>query len=229
MRKMLSLIAGLICPLLLHAQAVPRDTTLSISATRTVRIMADRASIFVAVEGSAETPAGAVTRLDQKVKVILDSLTHLGRRVQADRPIGFGVLLAPNNGYPASTTPSYLARAAIRVLVSRLDGLSAVQAAMISGGAINTGGQSYESSATDSTFRAKVAEALASARQTAESMALAQGFRLGPMIDMSTNGPNQFQQSGQISFDPRTQSSISTAPDIVVSANVSIRFRLLPK
>src|SRR4051812_8463487 len=107
------LLAALIfmVPLRLSAQTA-RDSIISVAATRTTRIVADRASFYVIVEGTAETPADALARVDAKLKTVIAALRAMGSRVTLDPPMAYGVGPTPNpNGYPgASSSPTNLAR-----------------------------------------------------------------------------------------------------------------------
>ena len=53
-----------VMPVAVQAQQTIRDSTISVSATKVTRIAPDRASMYVLVEGSAETPTDAVTRVE---------------------------------------------------------------------------------------------------------------------------------------------------------------------
>ncbi len=65
MHRQLILLALL--PLHLSAQTA-RDSIVNVTATRTTRIAPDRATFYLIVEGTAETAADAITRVDTKLK-----------------------------------------------------------------------------------------------------------------------------------------------------------------
>src|SRR5436190_756533 len=97
MRLQLLLLAVLPVPLV----AQTRDSIVSVSASRTTRVPPDRASFYVIVEGTAEIPADAITRVDSKLKTVTEALKGFGSRVKLDQPIAYGVGPSPSlNGYP---------------------------------------------------------------------------------------------------------------------------------
>lgn len=70
---------------------VGSDSIISVTASRSVRIAPDRASVYVYIEGSAETAMGAVARAEAKVKGVSDALRAPETRVEAERPIAYSV------------------------------------------------------------------------------------------------------------------------------------------
>src|SRR5262245_34322015 len=102
-RRFLLLAAAFPWPLLAQA---PRDSVVSVSASRITRIAPDRASLYVIVEGTAETAADAITRAETKLKAVTDALKAFGPRVRLDPPVSFGVGPTPNlSGYPGQASP----------------------------------------------------------------------------------------------------------------------------
>jgi uncharacterized protein YggE len=194
-----------------------------------VRVPADRLSMYVGVEGTAETGTDALARTDVKLKNVTEAIQKLGNVVQAERPMPYGVnVVQPQSGYPGiPNTTSYVARAVIRVHITRLDQVGVVQSALLAAGASTTTGYTYEAVSADSARRARLTEAMAAAKADAEVLAQAQGMHLGPLIDMSTSSNLGVQQSGYLTFDSRSYPQPVPAPEITVSANVTLRFRLL--
>src|SRR5690349_16305755 len=75
------------------------DTTprISVSVSRSARLVPDRVAIFATIEGSAETPADAARRAQQKLDAVLAAVKALG--ASADPvPVPYGIALAPNQG-----------------------------------------------------------------------------------------------------------------------------------
>jgi uncharacterized protein len=210
-------------------QAQLRDSIITVSASRMVRVPADKLSMYVGVEGTAETGTDALARVDVKLKNVTDAIQKLGNLVQAERPLSYGVNIAqPQSGYPGiPNTTSYVARAVIRVHVNRLDQVGVVQSAVLAAGASTTTGYAYEAASADSARRARLTEAMAAARADAEVLARAQGMQLGPLVDMTTGSNLGIQQPSYLSFDTRSYSPQAPAPEVTVSANVTMRFRLL--
>jgi uncharacterized protein YggE len=227
-RPILLVALALIVPVGLSAQAA-RDSIISVSATRTTRVVADRASFYVIVEGTAETPADALARVDAKLKAVTAALRALGSRVALDPPIAYGVGPTPNpNGYPgASSPPTNLARSVIRVQLSRADDVASVVAAAIGAGAANTSSLSFESSVADSVRRVRITDAIAIARSDAQAIAHSLGVQLGALVNVTTGGgPIGFQPTPSLVFDNRYNPQ-AQAPEIAVSGNVTLQYRVV--
>ena len=214
-------------PLALPAQAA-RDSVVSVSTTRSARIAPNRASLFVSVEASAETAIEAISRVEAKLKGVTDALKAIGAGVESERPLTFSVGPTPSmNGFPSAALPtSSTARSVIRVSVARMDQLAAVMGAALDAGAANTSSLTFESTVSDSVRRDRASEALAAARLEAEAVARALGGRLGSLVEATTSGGPSFQQPSVLSFDGRFGQP-SQAPEIVVTVNVTVRFRLV--
>jgi uncharacterized protein len=224
----LRFLALALLPLRLPAQAV-RDSIISVSASRTSRVAPDRASLYVIVEGTAETPTDAVARVDTKLKMVSEALKALGSRVSLDAPVAYGV--GPNlaqNGYPGMSTPvTNIARSVVRVQLSRPEQIANVVAAALGAGAANTSSLAFESSVTDSVRRARIGEALNVARMDAEAIASSLGARLGSLVSVSTTGGQfGFQPPATLNFDNRYGQQTS-APEIVITTTVTVQYRLV--
>jgi uncharacterized protein YggE len=223
------LVAAIILPAALGAQQF-RDSVISVSASRVAVVMADRASGWVVVEGTGETPADANARADTKLKAVGEAIRALGTAVSADRPISYGVAVAPNtNGYPMANVPTtYVARSVIRIQIAKLDQMGTAIASLLSAGAASVGNLAFESSASEGVRRDKVNEAIAAARSEAEALASALGGKLGALVDVSSSIPANFgfPQTQYLSIDSRFSSNQLLAPSVTVTTNVTLRFRL---
>jgi uncharacterized protein YggE len=214
-------------PLTLNAQVV-RDSIITVTASRTARIAADRASLYVTLEGTAETAADAVARVDTKIKGVTEALKALGTRVVFEPPIAYAVGPTPApTGYPGVATPaSNLARTVIRVNVTGSERLAHMIAAVLGAGAVSTSSVTFEATAADSVRRTRIAEALAVGRLDAETIASSLGGRLGALVDVSTTGGTGFQQPTVLSFDNRFGQQ-AMAPEVAITTNVTVRYRLV--
>lgn len=240
MRKLLPLAAILsFAPTMLAAQATmpflaaaQRDTTISVNITRNGRATADRVSLYLGAESIAETTPIAMQRLQVKMKAIMDSVKQASPTSVADVPILLGSGPNAQNGYPQATSPLYQARSAVRISVSKLTDLPALQLAAASAGAIMSGAPQYESSTIETTWKTKSAEALTAARAAAEASAEAMGYKLGRLLNMNVSGGPQnsgFQQPTQLNFDLRNSYSPIYVPEITINATVSASYLLLKK
>lgn len=225
----LRLLALALIPFSAHAQ-ISRDSIIAVTATRTTRIVPDRASLFVIVEGTAETAADAVARVDTKLKGVSDALRGFAARAEVDRPIAYSVGPTPNpNGYPVSQGPATnTARALIRVSTNRTDQIAGLVAAALGAGAANSSALTFESSAADSVRRTRIAEALNAAKGDAETLARALGGHLGAVVDVGVGGGGpSFTQPNYIVLDTRFSGGQTPAPEIVITTSVTVRYRLL--
>ena len=227
MRRIVLTLATL-CPLPLLAQT-QRDSVISVSAFRTTRVAPDRAALYLVVEGTAETAADAIARVDIKLKAVADALKSFGARATLDPPVSYGVGPTPNpSGYPSPATPATnLARSVMRVQFDRLDQLAPVVAAAIAAGAASISSLSFESSVADSVRRARINDAIGVARLDAEAIATSLGGRLGSLVSVTTTGsPFAFQPSSMLSFDTRFGQQ-AQIPDIQVTTSVTVQFRIV--
>jgi uncharacterized protein YggE len=224
----LRLLALVLLPLQLTAQTT-RDSIITVSATRTSRIAPDRATFYMVVEGTAETPADAVARVETKLKVVSDALKALGSRVVLEAPVAYGVGPTPSqNGFPMpASPPTNLARSVLRVQLNRPDQIANVVAAAIGAGAASSSTLTFEASSSDSVRRARFSEALGVARLDAEAIASSLGARLGSLVSVTTSGQNfGFQQPSTLNFDNRFGVQ-APAPDITITTTVSVQYRLV--
>jgi uncharacterized protein YggE len=223
-------LAALILPACLHAQQV-RDSVISISVNRSTSVLPDRASAFIIVEGSGETPVDANSRLDTKLKGVTDAIRGLGSIASVERPVSYGVTMAQNpQGYPMPAVPTtYVSRSVVRLHIAKIDQLASAVATILGAGATNVTSLQFESSTFDALRREKMAEVLALARADAEAVAAALGGRLGALVDVSSSSSplNPFGAGSQLTFDQRYSGGSVPAPLIMVNANATVRFRLL--
>ncbi len=217
-----------VLPMPLLAQT-PRDSIVTVSASRTTKVPPDRASLYLVVEGTAETPADAIARVDIKLKGVVDALRGFGSRVKLDPPVAYGVGPSPAlNGYPAAAAPATnLARSVIRVQLDRPEQTAQIIGAAIGAGAASSSSLTFESSVVDSVRRARIGEALGVARSDAEAIASSLGARLGALVSVSTTGGSfPFQASSTLNFDTRFGQQ-AQAPDVTVTTNVTVQYRLV--
>ena len=223
-------LAAVLLPVALHAQVQPaRDSIITVSSQRITHVPADRASFYVVVEGFAETPTDAVARVQTKIGPVTDALHRAAPQAHVDRPIAYGVGPTQTlNGYPQPAMPAtQTARSVIHVQVDHPEQVASIVAAAIAAGASSATGLSFELASSDSVRRAHVAECLADARADAQSIAAAMQDRLGSVVDVSLGGNPllAFGPSAMLSFDARFTPQ-SAAPEVSVTTNVTIRYRL---
>jgi uncharacterized protein len=222
--------ALLLCviPLTLSAQ-IARDSVISTSVTRTARLAPDRASLFLSVEGTAETAREAVARADAKVTTVRDALSRVPAGSEVGPAVSFSV--GPTQtmrGFPSPpVAPSYSARAAVRLHVARLSTLAITVAAALDAGAAQVTMPVFESSQADSVRRAIIAEAISSARRDAEAIAVGLGGRLGALVDVTTSGSDRGPPVPNVFGFDGGYSGPSIAPDVVITVTLTVRYRLV--
>jgi uncharacterized protein YggE len=204
-----------------------------VTATRTTRIAPDRATLYVTVEGSGETPAEAAQRGAQKLQAVTAAIQPFSGK-DAIISVPYGVSPATNvNGFPGtSSQASFIARYVLRVQPGRVDQVTPLAVAAIAAGASSASPPTFEASGADSAKRQRYGEALTQARRDAEALATALGGRLGAVIEVSSNsGPQSFPGSpGYVSFISGYEfRGPVQPPDVVVSATVTVRYRFIPQ
>ena len=215
-------------PVALLAQAT-RDSIISVSASRTVRIPPDRASLYLVVEGTAETPTDAIARVDSKLKQVVEAMRRFGSHVKLDAPIAYGVGPTPApNGYPGVASPATnISRSVVHLDLDQPEQTAQVVAAAIAAGAANASALTFESTVMDSVRRVRVAEALNAARSDAEVIAKSLGAHLGALVSVSTNGgPVGFTGLSTLAFDNRFPQQTQT-PDVAVTTSVTVQYRIV--
>jgi uncharacterized protein YggE len=224
----LGLAALVLLPAVVQAQAI-RDSTISVSAMKISRIAPDRASMYVLVEGSAETATDAVARAETKLKAVSEAIKGLGSRAEPDRAITYSVGPAvQQNVYPGQAVPpSNVSRSVLRVHMSRADQVAHVAAAALGAGASGISAVSFESTVADSVRRSRMTEVLAIARADAQALATALDGKLGGLVDVSSTAGNiGFTGPQTLSFDNRFMGP-TQVPEVTITTSVNVRYRLI--
>jgi len=224
-----ALLMVFLLPAAVHAQQTVRDSTISVAVTRSTRVAPDRASIYILVEGSAETPPDAVARVERKLRAVTEALKAQASRVEVDRSMVYGVGPGggPNVYPPPPGPPSSVARAVIRVQTNHADQIAHITAAALTAGASGVGSIMFEASTADSIRRARTAEALAAAKADAQAIASSLDGKLGALVDVSTNAPNVgFAGPNVINFDTRFMQP-TQVPEVTNTSSVMVRYRLV--
>jgi uncharacterized protein YggE len=226
-------------PIPLLAQAAARvedDGTqrVVVTATKVARLVPDRVAIFAVIEGSAESATESAQRAERKLQTVNDAVRQLNLRAELVQTSPYGVMPQPNyGGFPQqSATVPMVARYIMRIQVPRTEQLMSVSSALIAAGASSVGAPVFEAAAADSARRAKYSEALTQARADAEALAAALGTRLGALIEVTANAPqNPFGPQNYLNFGRSFEvfSGPGQMPEVQVSATVTVRYRLLAR
>jgi uncharacterized protein YggE len=227
MRRILlaALLLAVLIPLAVPAQT-PRDSVLAVNTMRSVRLTPDRATLFLAVDGTAETSQDALARGNAKMTAVLAALRAMGPTVEVGRPSIYALGPTSTRGYPMppQSTPTITARLTVRVHVNDLGNLSRVLAAAHDAGPASISSLSYEATASDSVRRANLAAAVEESRLDAEALARALGGRITGMVDatITTNDRAGFGPT-MLAFEGNFNQA--AAPEVLLSMNLSVRFR----
>jgi uncharacterized protein YggE len=172
-------------------EAVPAPAIL-VSGRAEKKIPADRATVHIAVETRADTASAAGAenaRMQERVTGVLEQrgvdpkhITTAGYFVAQDWRGGRGEQSKPEG---------YITRNTILVEVTQLDRIGALIDAALAAGANRIDAIEFTASAIAEARRAVLASAIANARADAEVMAKAAGGSLGPLIELSTERPQQ--------------------------------------
>ena len=158
------------------------------SGTGEVRVMPDRATIFVGVQSRAGTAAAASADNARRQRAILDTLHSLGLGSDQLSTINFNVnpdiQYNPNNQPPKVI--GYTVTNTVRAEVRKLDDVARIIDASLAKGANEISGLQFYSSKADSARRSAMVLAVANARADAETLARAAGGTLGALIELST-------------------------------------------
>ncbi len=214
-------------PVLLAAQST-RDSVVTASATRTVRLPADRASLLVSIEGTAETAREAVARAEAKAATVSEALRRIGGGGEVGRPMAFSVASTPTmRSFPSAPTgPSFTAKIAIRLVIADLNQMPALLAAALDAGATTTSTAAFESSSADSARRKLAREALTAAHADVQAIAASLGGRLGALVDAGTSSPFSNTMPSMF-FAVESYSQQTTAPEVTFTVTANVRYRLV--
>ena len=217
----------LLFPTLLAAQTT-RDSVVTASATRTARLPADRATLLVSIEATAETAREAVARAEAKATAVGEALRRIGGGVDVGRPMAFSVAATPTmRSFPSAPTgPSFTAKIAIRLVISNLGQLPTLLATALDAGATTTSSAAYESSAADSVRRKLATDAIGAARADAQAVAASLGGQLVALVDAGSSAP--FSNIVPNMFFPIESFSQQTAaPEVTFTVTANVRYRLV--
>jgi len=231
MRRRTAVAIALLLPAVLPAQVLStpvsgRDSVITLSASRSSRVAPDRASLFVTIEGVAETTADALTRAESKRDAVIKALQALGSAVELTPPVPYSVGPTPTQrGFPSAPSNSMTAKIAFRVNVKQIDRLARVLATATDAGAASTGPVMYESTLADSLRRLETDAAIAGLRRDAEAIAKSLGGRIASLMDISATNPDRiFPQMSMLPSESFGQQTM--APEVPITVNLTMRFKL---
>ncbi|MHB1097758.1 MAG: SIMPL domain-containing protein [Gemmatimonadaceae bacterium] len=174
-------------------QQAPATVPQVITAGRgEVDIKPDRVRMEFGVETRAASAAAAAAENSRRQRAVLDTLLKLG--VGQDQIQTANLQVTPEMVYPGQGQPpkvsGYVARNSVRVEVLKLELAGVLVDAALAKGATNVMGLQFYSSRAAEARREALVRAVKAARLDAEAMALAAGYQLGALIEISSSGPS---------------------------------------
>lgn len=155
------------------------------------KVMPDRASVLVNVQTRGLTAASAAADNAQRTRAVMDAIAKLG--VPKDQLSTEGYSVYPelrydrDGGSPKVT--GYVVTNTVRAETHRPEQAGAIIDASLGAGANLINSLSFYASNIDEPRRQAIAIAVSNARADAEAMARAAGGTLGPLLELSTQGP----------------------------------------
>lgn len=174
-------------------QQAPSHVPQIITAGRgEVDIKPDRVRMQFGVETRAASAAAAAAENSRRQRAVLDTLQKLG--IAQDQIQTANLQVTPEMVYPGQGQPpkvsGYRARNAVRVEVLKLEQAGVLVDAALAKGATDVMGLQFYSSRAEEARREALSRAVKSARLDAEALALAAGYQLGALIEISSGGPS---------------------------------------
>ena len=171
------------------------DRLITVSATGYAYAEPDRATVSTGVAAEADTAAAALSANTELMQKVVDGLKESGIDAKDIQTSNFNV--EPRYTNPRDGTPpvinGYRVSNQVSVLVRDLKGLGGLLDRLVTLGANQIGGLSFEVSKAETQKDEARKEAVANARRRAELLATAAGAEVGEVVtiseEMSYGGP----------------------------------------
>jgi len=188
-------------PTVSHAEEKSMERTITVSATGTAEAEPDRARITSGVSTEAETARQALTQNNETMSKIIDELKAKGVDPKDIQTASFNV--EPVMDYSKDGQPpklrGYRVSNQVIVLVRNLDQLGDVLDDVVSAGANQIQGLTFEVSKEDTLKDDARKEAVANALRRAKLLAAAAGAEVGNVLQIS----EETSSNGPITYAPR--------------------------
>lgn len=188
-----SLLIALASPL--RAEEKPMDRLITVSATGYAYAEPDRATISAGVAAEADTAAAALSANTELMQKVVDGLKESGIDAKDIQTSNFNVeprYTNPRDGTPPAIN-GYRVSNQVTVLVRDLKALGGLLDKLVTLGANQVNGLSFEVSKAETLKDEARKEAVANARRRAELLAGAAGAEIGEVVtiseDMGYGGP----------------------------------------
>lgn len=214
-------------------QLAPSTVPQVITAGRgEVDIKPDRVRMEFGVETRAASAASAAAENSRRQRAVLDTLLKLGIGQEQIQTANLQVtpeMVYPGQGLPPKIS-GYVARNSVRVEVLKLDLAGVLVDAALAKGATNVMGLRFYSSRAADARREALIKAVKAARLDAEAMAMAAGYQLGALIEISSGGPSDGPVPMNMDMVGSTRLAMSAEPtpvnpgELKVVETVSVRW-----
>ncbi len=202
------------------------------SAVGEVRIVPDRATIFIGVESRAVTAASASTANARQMRAVMDALRALGITPAQMSTSEYSVypeqVFEPDKGDRTPRIVGYVVRNTLRVEVRKIDQIGTLLDAALSKGANAINSLQFTSSQADSARREALASAVSRAEADAKAIARAGGSCLGEVIELTTqDGYRPLYQEKSMARGAAQDATPVAPGELTVTVQVSGRWKLL--
>ncbi len=217
------------------AQMNPQAPTLTANGTGTVYVVPDIAIVSIGVATRAATAAEALSQNSAEMAQVIATIEAEGVARRDIGTTGFQVYPVyeqqqpPTNGNPTEPprVVGYQVSNEVRVTIRDLASSGAILDHVVSAGANQVNGISFDSSDRQGPADAALADAVADARRQAEIMAAAAGVRLVRIVNVSasSNMP-MFARAEMMAMD----AAVPVMPgQREVSANATVTWEIAPE
>ena len=207
---------------------VPQVAT---SAVGEVRVVPDRATIFIGVESRAATAAAASAANARQMRAVMDAVRALGIGAPQMSTSEYSVypeqVFEPDKGDRTPRIAGYVVRNTLRVEVRQIDQIGALLDAALSKGANAINSLQFTSSRADSARTEALASAVSRAEAEALTLARAGGTCLGEVLELTTQDSYRpmFMEKSMARGAAQDATPI-TPGELTITVQVSGRWRL---
>lgn len=200
--------------------------TIAVTASGTVELVADHAVLILGVEVHDSMASGAARKMDRRLAAVADTLESLGFPWDSLPNAGYAITPQRNRDAAPGEIAGHRAQSSVRVTVRALDRLPDVIMAALTAGANSVRRLEFRSSETEAARQDALAEAVASARRDAETLADAAGVRLEAIREIRTGGdPRSSLSFSRVAAASRIGGQSITPRSITVRAEVEVIWR----
>jgi len=215
------------------APSLPQEEggTIQVTGQAQITVPADLVRISFTVETEAKSAGEATEQNAQEMEAVISGVRGMG--IAGLHIETFGYNLRPEyevarDGTGNRTISGYRVQNNIRVTLPDVDATGAVLDRAVEAGANRVANLQFEASDTRDARLLALREAVASAREQAETIASAMGVQLGIALEVrgGANAPNPRSQAGVMLRAAAESSTPMEAGDHLVTASVSVTYRI---